>query len=219
MSRVGILVLLVANLLIPRASAQLGPLHVSGDGYELPARFEPYDMGLTRDELWEIPIDESQPLAAELAEPPVSSARGRSPAGPGGPRGMMGGGPPGYEVTWYPAQTLAEQPGDFGLVRQNLSLGGPLWRSEGDMVLATVSVKHSAFLTDAVLPDSLQPFPEELWSINFGVNYMHEYANGWKSGLIAVIGSASDQPFASSRELTGNLGAFLRVPARNGRDS
>lgn len=133
--------------------------------------------------------------------------------------GPMGGGAPGYEVTWYPSRGVSGQASDFGVVRQRIALGAPLWRNETDMVLAHFSLRNTLFATDAILPDSLRPFPEQLWNVNFGLNYMHQFDNGWMGGMMGGIGSASDTPFQSINDITANLGVFVRVPVRNGRDA
>lgn len=132
---------------------------------------------------------------------------------------MGGGGAPGYQATWYPAQPVSGQASEFTLVRQGLSIGAPIWRGEKDMVLANTSVRGVLFATDAVLPDSQRPFPAQLWSVNIGINYLHQFDGGWSGGLMIGGGSASDQPFDSLAELTATLMAFLRIPAGNGRDT
>lgn len=142
------------------------------------------------------------------------------PGGMGGPGGPMGG-PPGYDATWYPSRPVSGQATEIGFVRQGFSVALPVWRNGdgGDMVMANLGVRNTLFSTEALLPDSLSPFPDELWNINVGLNYMHQFDNGWSGGLMLGFGSASDEPFHSIEEFTANLGGFLRVPARNDRDS
>lgn len=135
-----------------------------------------------------------------------------------GPGGGMGGGPPGFDVTWYPSRSVSNQPGDLGLVRQGLNVGVPLWRDGGDMLMASASVRNTLFQTDALLPDSGRRFPQQLWNLTFSANYMHQFENGWTGMLMAGFGSASDKPFHSINEVTANLGGFVMIPATNGRD-
>ena len=132
--------------------------------------------------------------------------------------GMPGMNQPGYGATWYPS-CPASGGEDFGLIRQNLSLGVPVWRSEGDMILLTTGVRHSLFFTDAVLPDSHRAFPDELWNVRLGTNYLHKFDNGW-SGMVGVtFGSASDKPFHSIDEMNVGFMSFLNIPVRNDRDA
>ena len=133
--------------------------------------------------------------------------------------GGSGGNAPGYSVTWYPAQAISGQAGDFGLVRQNLSLAAPVWRDGGDAVLLTGGVRNSLFFTDILLPDTHRPFPSELWKVNLGAIALHRFDNGWFGSLMVGVGSSSDQPFHALREMDANLGAFLRIPVREDRDA
>lgn len=87
------------------------------------------------------------------------------------------------------------------------------------MLLARLGVRNTLFDTGAILPDSGRPFPEQLWDLSVGLNYMRRFENGWSGMLMLGIGSASDVPFHSIREITGTLGAMLKIPAANDRDS
>jgi hypothetical protein len=159
----------------------------------------------------------SPTLPPDVAWPPLSKPMAMPGRGGGG--GPMGGGPPGYDATWYPTQTVRGQSADLGLVRQGLSLGAPIWRNGGDMLLANFSVRNTLFFTDAILPDSRHIFPDQLWNLNLGFNYMHQFENGWSGMLMTGFGSASDKPFNSLREVTATLGGFLKIPAANERDT
>ncbi|MGL4424407.1 MAG: DUF6268 family outer membrane beta-barrel protein, partial [Gemmataceae bacterium] len=167
---------------------------------------------------WAQEAPEAAPLSAP--EPPTRPEPG---AGPGAFGGMMGGGmgnnAPGYDALWAPLQPVRNQPTDLGFVRQGLSLGAPVWRDAGDMLLARFSIRHTQFQTDALLPDSRRPFPNQLWNINFGGNYRHDLGDGWSAMLIGGIGSASDKPFRSIREVNATLGGMVRFPAANDRDT
>jgi len=141
---------------------------------------------------------------------------GSNPMGGGGP---MGGGQPGYNATWYPSQSVSGQSANLGLVRQGLNVGAPIWKEGGDMVLATVGIRNTLFSGGTILPETGRDFPDQLWNVNVGLNAKHRFDNGWTGMLFASFGSASDKPFHSVRELTGNLGGFLRIPAANERDN
>lgn len=130
--------------------------------------------------------------------------------------GLGKNGGPGYGVTWYPTSSRGGT--ELGLVRQNLSGGMPVWKNGGDAVMLTLGVKNALFDTNAILPESLQPFPEELWNVNFGTMFLRKFDND-AAGMVSLnIGSASDQPFASIDEMTFGFVSMLQVPARNERD-
>ncbi|MGF1581860.1 MAG: DUF6268 family outer membrane beta-barrel protein [Gemmataceae bacterium] len=126
---------------------------------------------------------------------------------------------PGYAATWYPSVDVKDQRTDFSVVRQSLNAGVPVWRNAQDVVVLTTRVKNALFFTDAILPDTGRPFPDALWDVRFGLSYIHHFENGWTVGLMPSLGSASDQPFDSADELNYGILTFLRIPARNNRDS
>lgn len=72
--------------------------------------------------------------------------------------------------------------------------------------------------TDAILPDSGQPVPDQLWLVETGATYVRPITAGGAVGGTFLFGSASDQPFAAGRDLTLMAIAFWNTPARNERD-
>src|SRR5262249_60694099 len=100
-----------------------------------------------------------------------------------------------------PAQRVAGQGTDLGMVRQDLGLGVPLWKDTENTLLANLGVRGELFQTDAILPDSHRPFPGDLWNIRLGAFYSHQFDNGWSAGGGSSVGSASDKPFHGIREM------------------
>jgi len=115
-------------------------------------------------------------------------------------------------VTWLPEEPVAGQPTHLDAVQQEFSVAFPLWQDRTHEWSAFATVRSAFFHTQAVLPDTRQTFPEALWQLRFGTVYRHQFANGWIGGGTLSVGSASDRPFASSRELLAGGSAFLRVP-------
>ena len=66
--------------------------------------------------------------------------------------------------------------------------------------------------TSAMLPDSGRSFPDTLWNIRFGMNYSHLFVNDWLLTMGVNLGSSSDKPFDTWRELNFGINAMLRVP-------
>jgi len=156
-------------------------------------------------------------------DPPPPNRGPRSDGGMAG-RGGFGGpnmGDPGYRATWYPSTRISNSsvPYDLGLVRQNLSASYPIWRKDGDTILLSASVRNTLFSTDAILPDTQQLFPQQLWNINTGLMHIHKFENGWTSGLRGTFGSASDKPFSNINVMNVSFFGFLQTNARNERDS
>jgi hypothetical protein len=73
-------------------------------------------------------------------------------------------------------------------------------------------VADQAYFTHAVLPDTQQRFPSELWNVQTGGNYRHLFDNGWIAGGGVSVGSASDKPFHGLDEMSVSANASLRVP-------
>lgn len=139
---------------------------------------------------------------------------------PGGPGGFGGpGDEPGYGLTWYPSAAVSGQNADLGILRNRVGLDVPIWFKESNAVMATVAVDETHFSGDAILPDTMQAFPSDLWDIELGLKYMHEFANGWSSMMSVDIGSPSDKPFHAFRDMSYQLMGFLQIPTKNGRDA
>ncbi|HWC03035.1 MAG TPA: hypothetical protein VHF87_09695 [Methylomirabilota bacterium] len=120
-----------------------------------------------------------------------------------------------YRVTFFPDQPVAGQQAELGLVQQDFSLRGPLRQSVTDELSASVRVRNQEFATGAELPDTGEPFPDELWNVRIGASYRHRFDSGWIGALDVNVGSPSDRPFASVHELDVSATAILRVPARD----
>jgi hypothetical protein len=119
-----------------------------------------------------------------------------------------------YRVTVVPDQPVDGQPADLGLIQHDFTLAGPVLQSATDEWGASVRVRAQDFDTQAVLPDTREPFPDELYNVRFGTSYRHRFASGWTGGGFLMVGSPSDRPFASVDEVEINATAFLSVPAR-----
>jgi hypothetical protein len=117
-----------------------------------------------------------------------------------------------YRALWYPSQPVIGQPADLGFQRQEVSLSTPLWQDETNEVSALAHVRSEFFQTQAILPNTRQPFPDDLWNIRLGATYRHQCDNGWMAGGGLAVGSASDQPFSTINEMTLGVNGFLRVP-------
>jgi hypothetical protein len=129
---------------------------------------------------------------------------------------MFGAGPTdSYRAVWLPAARVTNEDGrHLGFVEQSLSASCPLYADEANVVTGRVGVREQLFATNALLPGSQQPFPDQLWNVSLGVIGAHRFDNGWTAGLGLSGGSASNRPFESGKELNANVSAFLRIPVR-----
>lgn len=113
---------------------------------------------------------------------------------------------------WYPEEKVANQPTTLGYYREDFAISAPLWQDSRNEWSISTNVRSEEFHTGAILPTTLQPFPDQLVDVRFGTAFRHEFDNDWIAGIGGTFGSASDQPFHSVNELTGSLNAFLRIP-------
>jgi hypothetical protein len=118
-----------------------------------------------------------------------------------------------YRATWFPDEGVSQVPGaKLGYVREDLRLTAPYWQDDCNELSGTFHVSNETFNTHVFLPDSGQPFPNELWNVQVGTTYRHLFDNGWIAGGTVTVGSASDKPFHSINEMTAGVNAFLRIP-------
>ncbi len=118
-----------------------------------------------------------------------------------------------YRVIWFPAEPVVGQSSNLGYLQQDFMLAFPVWQNGStDEWSVSANLRNETFHTHALLPDTRQPFPEDLWNIRFGTTYRHLFDNGWIAGGTVSFGSASDKPFHSIDELTAGINAFLRIP-------
>jgi hypothetical protein len=123
-----------------------------------------------------------------------------------------------YRITAFPDQQVVGQPAELGLLQHDFTLSTPLFQTPTDEWSASVRIRKQEFATGAVLPDTGEPFPDNLWNVRFGTTYRHRFESGWIGALNVNLGSPSDKPFASWDEMEVSATAVLRVPAR-GRDA
>ena len=117
-----------------------------------------------------------------------------------------------YGLLWFPNVPVQGQPSQFQMVGQDLSFSHPLWRTRPNVLSLSGGVRNRLTQTDAILPDTGQPFPENLWNVHLGLRYARQLDDGWIAGGGVSIGSASDHPFASIHEMNVGMNAMLRIP-------
>jgi hypothetical protein len=117
-----------------------------------------------------------------------------------------------YRVTWFPTEPVKGQPTQLGEERQDFLATCPLWQDACNEWSASVHVRSELFQTGAILPTTMQRFPDSLWNVGLGTSYRHLFDNGWSAGGGLSVGSASDKPFHGIDEMTVGVNAFLRIP-------
>ncbi len=118
-----------------------------------------------------------------------------------------------FRETWLPAEGVSGQPTSLSSFRQDLSVAFPLYQDSENEWTSSLGTRWEAFSTHAILPNTGQPFPDDLWNLRAGTTYRHLFDNGWIAGGTVTVGSASDKPFHGIDEMTAGLNAFLRIPS------
>jgi hypothetical protein len=156
----------------------------------------------------------AEPIADADPEP-VPSTRPRRGGGPFGSAAPVSLG--GF---WAPATDVVGQPATLGMNAEFARVAAPLVPPrEGEPLWIGIGrFGRLELATEAILPDSNQPVPEQLWLVETGITHIRPLASGGTLGGTFLFGSASDQPFAAGRDLTLMAIAFWNTPAKNDRD-
>lgn len=117
-----------------------------------------------------------------------------------------------YGVRTYPKQGVKRQPGGLGFTQQEFSFFTPVFQNDQRELSTSLKVKALDFDGGTRLPATGDAFPQELWDIKAGMGYRQRLDDGWIAGGMLDIGSASDQPFATTGETTLDAIGFLRIP-------
>jgi hypothetical protein len=184
----------------------------NGGAIEEPATVPPDETLARWHELQRLPpVDEqADPKRSEPVGFGLGSGIGSS-FGPG--MGLGSRGPISYRAFWFPDVPVKGQAADWGLVGQDFSLAYPVWVDLPNTLMATSGVRNRLIDTDAILPDSHQPYPSELWNVQAGLMYLRQLSGDRMLGGGVSIGSASDHPFASIREMNVSMNAMYRIPS------
>jgi hypothetical protein len=160
-----------------------------------------------------------------VGPPPERPAQAENPP-PRDPSALWGGGPFGgfdprmlatfradYKATWFSTENTSVPGTRLGYIEQDLSLSAPLYHDSGDILAVSLRARNEMFDTGALLPKSDKPFPQELWALSLGTTFAHTFDNGWIAGGGVNVGSPSDHPFNSIREMAVGVNAFFRIPS------
>ena len=115
-------------------------------------------------------------------------------------------------MTWYPEQNTDQSGTTLGMERVYFQAGVPVYHRGNDTFVLTSHVDATSIQTNAILPTTKQAFPTQLFNIALGVNYFHPYENGNVGGIVFDMGSASDKPFQSGRDMLLSGTGFLLMP-------
>ena len=117
-----------------------------------------------------------------------------------------------YQFLGYSTEEVASQGKDFRLNEHRLFTLVPFLQSPQRDGSAYLNLRAQDVGTAAILPDTRESFPDQLWDIRLGGQYRQKFDNEWIGGVALGFGSASDKPFASWDEIFLDVNLFARVP-------
>jgi len=113
----------------------------------------------------------------------------------------------------YPRERVREQDTGFEENRSETSILFPLSAGPGREWTATGRIGLRSIRSGAILLDTGERLPSELWDLSFGAVHRRRLANGWILGGNLSLDSPSDRPFSGWDETAINLNGFLRIPS------
>ena len=112
----------------------------------------------------------------------------------------------------YPTKDVEGQTSKIDLSEYRLTIAHQLWNSDSEEWLLLANYHRMELNTDAILPITGAPVPDNLENFNVGLGYRRIYDSGTLFGSLIQLGSASDRPFDSSDEVYVIGNVFVQVP-------
>ncbi len=113
----------------------------------------------------------------------------------------------------YPREKVRKQGGGFEENRGEVGLLVPLAAGPESEWAAAARASLRSIRTGAVLPDTGERFPSELWDLSLGAVHRRRLDNGWIVGGNLALASPSDRPFSGWDQTSVNFNGFLRLPS------
>lgn len=117
-----------------------------------------------------------------------------------------------YGLTYYPAEQVGGQGTDLRRIDHSFSLSLPLFQDSRNEWSLSTNIGLQDLDTRAILPDTGERLPSELWDVRVGGSYRHQFENNWIGGASLTVASPSDKPFESMDEVVLRVMGMLRVP-------
>ena len=170
------------------------------------AALPPIDFNLEQDTFANEPISDLDP---QLSTP---AREKKKPYGSNAPVSLG--------AFWAPPTPVVGQQATLSMNAEFARVGAPLMApQEGEPLwLGIAKFGRLELATEAVLPDSGERVPSQLWLVETGVTHIRPQDDGGTLGGTFLFGTASDQPYAAGRDLTLMAVGFWQKPAANGRD-
>ncbi|MCF8032435.1 MAG: hypothetical protein K9K66_05715 [Desulfarculaceae bacterium] len=117
-----------------------------------------------------------------------------------------------YDLNYSPDRAVEGQEVDMGYLQNSVRFVLPVWQNSRHEFSFNGRAALMAVNTDAILPQSNRPFPDDLWDLRAGATYRYKLERGWVAGGNLTVGSPSDKPFNKLDDTSINATASLMVP-------
>ena len=123
-----------------------------------------------------------------------------------------------YDVEHHEQQSVRDSSEQMGPLFQEMSFSLPLFQNEKRELGLTVGYERADFNTGADFPDSEEDFPEIYEDYTLAFAYRQWLTSERQIGVMAQIGSPSDDPYDSFDDIAIDVNAMYRQNA-SGRDA
>ena len=114
-----------------------------------------------------------------------------------------------YNFIYSPDRQVEGQEVDMGYQQHTGMFNTPLWQNSNNELAMHGRAAYMGVNTDAILPNSGQAFPKDLYDVRLGGTYRYKMKKNWVLGGELTIGSPSDKPFNSYDDTSINATATL----------
>lgn len=113
---------------------------------------------------------------------------------------------------WYPEQNTNQPGTSLSMERYDVQGAVPVYNTGVDTWLLTADFDTTTIHSNAIIPTISTRLPSHLYDISLGGNYYHAFESGKVAGLVFDVGSISDRPFESGRDILASGTGFLIIP-------
>jgi hypothetical protein len=116
------------------------------------------------------------------------------------------------DMLGYGTADVQDQLTDLEMSVGSVSLRGPIYRRPMSRWVWGLRGHRRHNETDALLPDSGEELPEDLYDVSGNFGYLRFWRGGRMFGAFARVGSSSNEPFDTFDETALGLFGFYRLP-------
>lgn len=115
-----------------------------------------------------------------------------------------------YRLTVQAPKEAKEQNTSFSWIEQEYGFSVPVIQRKNDVLIGTTHMRSLDFTTDALMPDTGERFPENLWDGRISLSYGHRFNSRWAAGGILTHLASGEKTFSRPEtQSTGGTAVLL----------